>query len=108
MASKFQLKDYLAANREVVIAKFQDLQKEKFYNGISLKNFMIEVFQQMANNNPKSDKKATSLLPFVVSAVSNRNCKIGETHTKPYSESNHAKAVNYFGADKVKSMSNAK
>ena len=79
MATKFQLKNFLSENREEVIGKFNELKEEQHYNGVSLKQFMLEVFNQMNQNNPRSDKKAASLLPFVMGDVYYNNSKVGGT-----------------------------
>lgn len=76
MKAIFNLKEFLTANKEVVLADFEKLTKKEFYNGISLKDFMIQVMQLMQNNNPKSEKRATSLLPFLSSNVLVENSKI--------------------------------
>lgn len=74
--SKFNLKTFLGENRDQVISQFENLKTEKFYNGVSLKQFMVEVFQQMDRNNPKSEKKALSLLPFVMGDVYFNNSNV--------------------------------
>jgi hypothetical protein len=108
MKKQFELKNWMSENREVVIAKFEALKSEKFYNGITLKNFMLEVLSAMQMNNVRSEKRAKEMLPFLMSNVYVNNSKIGVTYSTPYVESNHAKAVNYHGGEKVKMMSSAK
>jgi len=53
----FELKNWMSENREVVISKYNQLTTEKFFSGIALKNFMIEIFNLMSINNPKSEKE---------------------------------------------------
>lgn len=62
----FELKTWMSANRELVIAKFNLLQNEKHYTGATLKMFMMDIFNAMIRNNPKSEKRAKDLLPFVM------------------------------------------
>ena len=76
MKAKFELKNWMTENREVVISKFEELQKEKFYSGISLKSFMVEVFNSMVINNVKSEKTASSKLPFLMGAIYFENSKV--------------------------------
>lgn len=72
----FELKSWMTENREVVIEKYNKLTAEKFYNGISLKDFMIQVYNLMVINNPKSEKRAASLLPDIIGNVYVNNSKI--------------------------------
>ena len=76
MKAKFELKTWMTENRGIVLAKFESLQNEKFYNGISLKNFMTEVFYAMVRNNVKSEKIATSKLPFLMSTIYVDNSRV--------------------------------
>lgn len=72
----FTLTNWLSENRETVIAKFNKMTEEKFYNGITLKSFMVEVMKGMEMNNPKSANRAASLLPFVMGQVYVDNSKV--------------------------------
>ena len=76
MKAKFELKKYMSENRNTVIEIFGKLQDEKFYNGISLKEFMMQVLNLMNINNPKSVKKADSLLTSMCFRVLNSNSEI--------------------------------
>lgn len=69
MKAKFEVTNWLSANRESIIAKYEALTKEKFFQGQSLKMFMIEVLQAMQRNNVKSEKTAASKLPFLMGQV---------------------------------------
>ena len=40
------------------------------------------------------------------SRLGNMSVEIGVTYTKPYSESNHAKKVNYYGKEKANQLNN--
>jgi hypothetical protein len=76
MKAKFELKNFMTENREVVISKFEALQNEQFYNGISLKSFMIEIFNSMVRNNVKSEKTATSKLSFLMGQIYVENSRV--------------------------------
>jgi len=76
MKTAFTTQNFLANNREYVIAKYNEISVNEFFNGISLKEFMMQVLTIMNNNNPKSEKRAASLLADVVSLVMVKNTKI--------------------------------
>ena len=69
MKTEFEVTNWLSANREVVIAKYEALTKENFFQGQSLKMFMVEILQAMQRNNVKSEKTAASKLPFLMGQV---------------------------------------
>lgn len=106
MKKGFELKEWMSDNREQVIEQFEKLSKEKFYNGVTIKQFMIEVLKGMERNNPKSEKRASFFLPMVMGNVHMNNTQVGTTYSAPYSESNHAKQVAYHGADKAAQINN--
>jgi len=86
----FELKTWMSENREVVIENYNKLTTENFYNGISLKNFMLQVLNLMIINNVKSEKRAISMLPYLmgnvyvnnskVELVNNRDAKLSEKY----------------------------
>lgn len=80
----FELKTWMTENREVVISKYEELTKEKFFNGIELKAFMQKVYNIMVMNAPKSEKRATSLLNDVISNVyvANSNVEAFDARTE--------------------------
>ena len=100
----FNLHTFLTENREVVIAKHAKLETEQFFSGITVKNFMIAVMTGMQNNAPRNEKQAHKTLEMVMGMVYVSNVKIGVVYSRPYSESNHAKQVNYFGAQKTNAL----
>jgi hypothetical protein len=102
----FNLNQWMTDNREAVIAKHTKLSGEQFYSGISLRDFMMAVMRGMQMNNVRTAKHAASTLPHVVGQVYMDNTKIGVTYTKPYAESNHAKQVNYHGAQTAAMLNN--
>lgn len=76
MKAKFELKTWLSENREVIIAKYNALTNEQYFNGITLKEFMVAVMQMMINNNIKSDKRAAQMLPFLMGNVYMNNSNV--------------------------------
>tara|TARA_R110000868_G_scaffold119513_4_gene317254 strand:+ start:929 stop:1231 length:303 start_codon:yes stop_codon:yes gene_type:complete len=74
--AKFELKAWLTENKETVIASYTKLTAEKFFNGITLKDFMVAVMQGMANNSPKSANKASSVLLFVMGDIYFNNSNV--------------------------------
>lgn len=95
--------EFLSANRNLVIKVYNANAKEK----TSLKEFMTYLL-----NNYEGDFTEKSLISNMFKAVENAGVEIETVievkYTKPYSESNHAKAVAYHGKEKVQLMSNAK
>jgi len=65
----FTLTTWLTENREIVIAKYEALKSEQFFNGITLKEFMVKILKAMQMNNVKSEKRAASMLPFLMSNI---------------------------------------
>ena len=72
----FEIKTWLGENRDVIIAKYNNLTSNKFYNGITLKNFMIEILNAMVRNNVKSEKRAAKLLPQFLDDTFYKNSSI--------------------------------
>ena len=104
MKKQFTLQEWMTENRELVIASYNALKEEKFFSGITMKEFGLSVFRAMSNNNPKSANRAATLLPNVMGMVYSNNTSCGVTYSKPYSESNHAKQVSYFGTEKTNQL----
>ena len=59
----FNLKNWLGENRELVISKYNDLTYERFYDGVALKVFMLEVVNLM------SHFKCANMLPTMIGNV---------------------------------------
>lgn len=72
----FELKTWMSENREVVIESYNKLTAEKFFNGITLKDFMTQVLDLMVVNNIKSEKRAASMLTFLMGNVYMNNSKV--------------------------------
>lgn len=65
----FELKNWMSENRETVINVYNETAKNEFFTGIYLKDFMVKVYEMMVINNPKSEKRAASLLPTILGNV---------------------------------------
>lgn len=76
---QFVIKEALTDIREKIIAKFNNLKNDKFYDGVSLKVFMTEILEA-ANRNAdrmKSQKQFDAKIMFLVGDVITRHKKIG-------------------------------
>lgn len=69
MKKVFDLKVWMSENRNFVIEKFEGLQNEVHYNGITLKDFMVQVWNEMNRQRLTNEKQASQKLPFMVSNV---------------------------------------
>lgn len=69
MKAKFEITKWLSENREAIIAKYEELKNENFFQGQSLKDFMTALLNAMIMNNVKSEKRAASMLPFLMGNV---------------------------------------
>lgn len=69
MKAKFEIKTWLSENRETIISKYESLKKEEFFQGADLKSFMYAVMEAMVMNGVKSEKRAASMLPFLMGNV---------------------------------------
>ena len=69
MKAKFEITKWLSENRESIIAKYEELKNENFFQGQPLKDFMVAILNAMIMNNVKSEKRASSMLPFLMGNV---------------------------------------
>lgn len=69
MKTQFDIKKWLGEKRETIIAKYNDLTKEQHFNGITLREFMVDILEGMERNNVKSDNRAAMLLPHVMGSI---------------------------------------
>lgn len=69
MKNQFDLKSFLTANRETVLAKYEMLKSETFFNGTDLRTFGMMVVDMMIRNNIKSEKTAKANFAFFLSQV---------------------------------------
>ena len=76
MKAQFELTAWLSENREIVIEKHTALTNEKFYNGITLKDFMVQLMKSMQMQNIKSANRAASMLPFLMGNVYCKNSTV--------------------------------
>ena len=101
------VKEILTENRDTVI-NYYNSKIKGFYN-ITLKNFMLDVVNNFEKITTGEDYKKFDVYGNCQNAESRlglMDVEIGVSYSKPYSESNHAKAVNYFGKEKVNMMTN--
>ena len=101
------VKEILTENRETVI-NYYNSKIKGLYN-ITLKNFMLDVVNNFEKITTGEDYKKFDVYGNCQNAESRlglMDVEIGVSYSKPYSESNHAKAVNYFGKEKVNMMAN--
>lgn len=76
MKTQFELKTWLSENRETVIGKYEKLTKEKFFNGITLKDFMLQAMSVLVRNNVKSEKTASKILLIALGEIYMNNSKV--------------------------------
>lgn len=92
----FEVKTWLSENREVVIAKYNKLTAERFFNGISLKDFMVAIMIEMSNSNPKDEKKATISLTSIMASVYVRNSSLQVVNDLDKKAANKYKGTAYM------------
>jgi antitoxin component YwqK of YwqJK toxin-antitoxin module len=101
--------EFLKENREEVVNYYNDNIKN--FHNITLKDFMLDVMNNFKKITISEGLKKMDLFSNLQDAKSRLGTwdnQVAVTYTTPYSESNHAKAVAYHGADKVRMMSSAK
>lgn len=76
MKTNFNLQQALTANRDMVINTFNKLTNEKFYDNVTLKQFMIEVMNACIANNFKSEKTMLRQLPYIMGDIYVRHSKV--------------------------------
>lgn len=77
MKTTFELKAWMSENRNLVISNYTNLTNETHFNGISLKEFMVQILDSMVLNGVKSEKRAASLLPSLVEMAFVNNSTMG-------------------------------
>jgi len=100
--------EFLSENREQVINYYNSKVKD-LYN-VSLKDFMLNLFNGFEKITTGEEFEKYDLFGNLEDAKSRLglfSSNIKNTYSKPYGESNHAKAVAYHGEEKVKLMANA-
>lgn len=76
MKAKFEIREALATRRNDVIAKYVKLTNEQFFNGITLKAFMVEFMNVMQMNAPKSQKRFDDLFDSLLGRIYFKNSTI--------------------------------
>jgi hypothetical protein len=76
MKATFELRTWLGENREQVIEKYNKLTTEKFFNGITLKDFMVAILSGMERNRVSDKKHAARMLPMIMGDVYVNNSKV--------------------------------
>lgn len=69
MKAKFEITKWLSENRETIISKYDSLKSETFFQGQSLKDFMVAILNSMVVNNIKSEARAAKMLPFLMGNI---------------------------------------
>jgi hypothetical protein len=69
MKNAFNLKNFLSENRNTILYSYESIKSNQFFTGITLKEFMLKILSRMNDNNPKSEKRASSLLPTIIGEV---------------------------------------
>ena len=62
MKAKFDIKTWLTENRERVINEYNRISNDEFFNGMTLKTYMTEIYNLMVINKVASEKRAESCM----------------------------------------------
>lgn len=81
MKKQFNLTEALKERREIVIAKYNTLTEERFFDGITLRNFMIEVMNMCQINRIASEKTLDRQLPYFMGDIYFNHSKVTGTDT---------------------------
>ena len=76
MKTTFNLQQALSARREIVIAKYNNLTGERFFDGCTLRQFMIEVMNLCTINRIRSEKRLDSMLATFIDNVYHDHSRI--------------------------------
>ena len=60
----------------MVIAKHCELTKEKYFDGCTLRQFMVEIMNACTMNNIRSDKRLGNMLPYLMGDIYFNHSKI--------------------------------
>jgi hypothetical protein len=90
---------YLKNNRKEIVSILTNIVNS--LSGVTLKQAMIVFKSEM-----KATDNNTTLSYFAVKQIEQTFGEIEVVYTKSYSESNHAKQVNYYGKDKTNQLNN--
>jgi len=98
-------KKFLTENRNQVITYFNE--NIKGYYNVTLNSFMVDLMNNFRKITIVDNLTKTDLSGNLIEAESRlgmMDIEIELTYSKPYSESNHAKQINYFGKEKVNQL----
>lgn len=101
------IKEFLTDNREQVVI-FYNKNVKGLYN-TTLNAFMTDLRNNFRKITIVENLTKTDLHGNLIEAKSRlglMNIEIDITYSKPYSESNHAKRVNYYGKEKANQLNN--
>jgi len=99
---------FLKDNKEQVVKYYNENVKGLY--DVTLKDFMTDLLDNFRKITTTKELVKFDLFGNLQDAESRlglMDVEIGVSYSKPYSESNHAKAVAYYGKEKVELMSNA-
>lgn len=65
----FNLTEQLSKRREQVIAKYNELTNEQFFDGCTLRTFMVEIMQMCQINHIASEKTLDAKLAFFIGNI---------------------------------------
>lgn len=69
MKTKLNLTEALRSRREMVINKYNDLTAERFFDGVSLKGFMIDVMNGCIAARVTTENSLNRMLPIIMGQV---------------------------------------
>lgn len=72
----FNLTEELSQRREIVINKYNSLTENNFFDGCTLRSFMLEVMQMCKNNRISSVKTLEAKLPLFCGFVASNHSRI--------------------------------
>ncbi len=96
-------KEFLSENRNEVISFYNSNIKRR--SNITLKDFMLMLLTEYKETVKGIDIYSSKNLMYNLFDIQYKvveNSDIETKYTKPYSESNHSKMVNYYGKEKTK------
>ena len=96
MKAAFEINKFMTENREMVISKYNELTEEKYFNGISLKGFMVQVLNLMIIQRCDSKKRAADLLPRIVGNIYCENSKVFATDKRTESLTNRYQGTSFM------------
>jgi hypothetical protein len=99
--------NFLSENRNSIITFYNSNIKGE--SDITLKEFMMKLmssFNHVVKVVDIYSKKNLFGNLFELQGIILSNVEIGVTYSKPYSQSNHAKQVNYYGIEKTNQFKN--